>query len=108
MKRSLALLLIALAALAAVLAPGARAAGLRVDTSFRSAALGSTLRFEAYLPADYATSGRRYPVLYFLHGLPAGPQGYRGVSFVERALDRTGREAIVVAPQGSLRPNADP
>ena len=36
------------------------------------------LHYEVYLPADYATSGLRYPVLYFLHGLPAGPGGVAG------------------------------
>ena len=104
---------VVLAAVAAAVVAGthARAAarsGQRLDMSFRSEALGASLRFEAYLPADYATSGRRYPVVYFLHGLPAGPTAYHGASFVERALDRLGRPAILVAPQGSRRPQGDP
>jgi enterochelin esterase-like enzyme len=39
--------------------------------------------------------------LYFLHGLPSGASAYRDVGFLERALDRTGRKAILVAPQGA-------
>jgi S-formylglutathione hydrolase FrmB len=85
------------------------AAGQRTrDDAFRSIALGGALHFEVYLPADYATSGLRYPVVYFLHGLPAGPTGYRGVGFVENALDGLNREAILVAPQGARSGDSDP
>jgi S-formylglutathione hydrolase FrmB len=85
------------------------AAGQRTrDDAFSSTALGGALHFEVYLPADYATSGLRYPVVYFLHGLPAGPTGYRGVGFVENALDGLNREAILVAPQGARSGDSDP
>jgi enterochelin esterase-like enzyme len=112
MKRVLILLAGAVAAgvlvAAATHAGAAVQSGQRLDTSFRSSALGTSLRFEVYLPAGYATSGQRYPVVYFLHGLPAGPNAYHGASFVERALDRLDRSAILVAPQGSLQPQGDP
>jgi predicted alpha/beta superfamily hydrolase len=39
--------------------------------SFRSAAVDGRLRYTIALPPGYATSGKRYPVVYFLHGLPA-------------------------------------
>src|SRR4029077_7039897 len=59
----------------------------RGDNAFRSAALGGKLlRFESYLPSDYATSGKRYPVVYFLHGLPSAGDAYRQLRFVEDAL----------------------
>jgi enterochelin esterase-like enzyme len=45
--------------------------------------------------------------VYFLHGLPAGPDAYHGAGFVERALDELGRPAILVAPQGSQQPRGD-
>lgn len=79
-----------------------------IDDSFPSKALASNLHFLIHLPPDYATSGLRYPVVYFLHGLPAGPDSYRGVSWVGQALDATGKEAILVIPQGVRQTNGDP
>jgi enterochelin esterase-like enzyme len=76
--------------------------------SFQSKALKSRLHFLIWLPSGYATSGLRYPIVYFLHGLPAGPTSYRTVSWVESALERTGRQAILVVPQGTRRRNGDP
>ena len=39
------------------------------EESVQSAALGRAMKYRVLLPADYATSQRRYPVLYLLHGL---------------------------------------
>lgn len=89
-------------------AAGAAQTGRTLDASFRSAALGGLLHFEVYLPADYDTSALRYPVVYFLHGLPAGSGDYRGLGFVERALDRAGPRAILVVPQGARGGEPDP
>ena len=61
-----------------------------------------------YLPPGYATSGLHYPVVYFLHGLPAGPLDYRSVGFVENALDGLRRQAILVAPPGARAGDSDP
>jgi enterochelin esterase-like enzyme len=77
-------------------------------TSFPSAALRSRLHFLVHLPAGYATSNQRYPVVYFLHGLPAGPTSYQSVSWVAAALDRTGLPAILIVPQGTQTTNGDP
>jgi S-formylglutathione hydrolase FrmB len=93
-----------------VLAGGAPA-GLgprEVETSFRSRAVRGVVRMEVYLPADYAASGKRYPVIYFLHGLPASSTSYRGVDFLRAALDRVGWPAILVAPQGARDHDSDP
>jgi S-formylglutathione hydrolase FrmB len=78
------------------------------DDHFHSAALAGRLHFEVYLPADYATTSRRYPVVYFLHGLPSGANAYQGVGFVEQALDQVGKSAILVAPQGARWNELDP
>ncbi|HVH51040.1 MAG TPA: hypothetical protein VM690_02760, partial [Gaiellaceae bacterium] len=50
-----------------------------VDTVYFSHALDAQLHFLVALPEDYAASARRFPVVYFLHGLPAGPTSYRSV-----------------------------
>ena len=39
------------------------------EESVQSAALGRAMKYRVLLPDDYATSQRRYPVLYLLHGL---------------------------------------
>jgi enterochelin esterase-like enzyme len=49
----------------------------------------------------------RYPVIYFLHGLPAAPFSYRGVGFLRRALLSIGADAILVAPQGARDGDGD-
>lgn len=101
--------LAALAGALALLAASAQAANARrADLSFSSKALGGRLHYEVYLPADYATSGQRYPVIYFLHGLPAAPTTYRSMRFIERALDADARPAILVLPQGARTGESDP
>jgi len=92
----------------AVAGGGTRASGTVVFDSLPSKALAGRLQFAVYLPADYATSGRRFPVIYFLHGLPASPYAYRGIGSIGPALEQTGKEAIVVAPQGARDGDTDP
>lgn len=97
-------------ACAALLLAGA-AGGARsrtVDTSYASVAIADRLHFEIYLPADYRTSDRRYPVIYFLHGLPAATTSYTALSYVERALDAVGKPALLVIPQGARAGDSDP
>ena len=75
--------------------------------SCRSPSLGGTLPTAVYLPAGYRGGTRRYPVLYFLHGLPATPSSYTYNGFVAAAVAVGARRAIVVAPQGARTPNSD-
>ena len=74
----------------------------------RSPALAGSLPAVVYLPAGYGDSAQRYPVVYILHGLPAGPQTYTGSAFVADAVASGSRPAIVVAPQGARSDNSDP
>jgi enterochelin esterase-like enzyme len=66
------------------------------------------VRLIVLLPAGYAGSGLRYPVVYFLHGLPASSRAYRNVGFLKRALGSLRRQAILVAPQGARDHDTDP
>jgi enterochelin esterase-like enzyme len=77
-----------------------------LSVACRSPSLGGTIPAQVYLPPGYA-SGRRYPVIYFLHGLPAGPSSYRQNAFVASALVSADRKAIVVAPQGARNAGSD-
>jgi enterochelin esterase-like enzyme len=109
-RRLALLLLLVLPALALAGASPARTreGGRTIETSFRSRAVRGTVRMAVYLPPGYATSTKRYPVVYFLHGLPASSKTYRGIDFLRRALDRVGRPAILVAPQGARDDDSDP
>jgi len=96
------------AAAALLMAPAATAAVRTADESFRSKSLDSDLHYLIQLPAGYATSGASYPVVYFLHGLPAGPEAYKSVAWVGQALAKERKPAILVVPQGTRRKNGDP
>ena len=76
--------------------------------AFHSQALDTRLHFLVRLPAGYGTSTSRYPVIYFLHGLPAGPSSYKSLGWVGKALEQTGEQAILVIPQGTRRTKGDP
>jgi enterochelin esterase-like enzyme len=59
-----------------------------------------------YLPPGYATSSRRYPVVYLLHGFPGRPLAFlqtvrMGVVVDELVARKPARAAILVMPSGS-------
>jgi len=73
--------------------------------SFASTALGQEMKFAIHLPPSYDKDvKRRYPVLYFLHGLNGNEGEYerRGVAAAVDKLREAGKigEMIVVAPAG--------
>jgi enterochelin esterase-like enzyme len=74
----------------------------------RSSALRGRLHYLVALPPGYGTSGRRYPVIYFLHGLPATETAYQSLGWVEQALTATSRQAILVVAQGASAAMSDP
>jgi enterochelin esterase-like enzyme len=79
-----------------------------LDVSFRSRALAGQLGMEVYLPPGYASGRTRFPVIYFLHGLPASPVSYRNVGLLADALDALHARTILVAPQGARDGDKDP
>ena len=98
-RASLVLFGLAIAAASAAVALG-RLSHASVDESFKSIALSGTAHALVVLPDGYATSGKRYPVVYFLHGLPAGPAAYKGSKWIADTLEQVG-PAILVMPQGA-------
>ncbi len=78
--------------------------GTLVETQFYSPTLGQAEPYRVYLPPDYATSSRRYPVLYMLHGAGGGYTEWSDSFLPERADDmiRNGliQPMIVVMPSG--------
>jgi S-formylglutathione hydrolase FrmB len=90
---------------------GAVASGLKqnrdVDEGIVSVALNGRVHARVVLPAGYDDTTRRYPVVYFLHGLPANAAAYRGNDWLIDELERAG-PAILVIPQGARVGDRDP
>jgi S-formylglutathione hydrolase FrmB len=74
--------------------------GQVIDAHFKSAALGVEKRYVAWLPADYATSQRRYPVIYLLHGLGGNEDNWVKGGHADAAADRQNLEAIIIMADG--------
>lgn len=86
----------------------ARLAGSIVHDSYASAAVRGRLGFAVYLPPGYAAGSRRYPVVYFLHGLPASGTAFGDIAWVARAAEQAGLSVIVVGAQGARAGDTDP
>jgi S-formylglutathione hydrolase FrmB len=100
-----------LAVVVLALAAAAGAAVLRqsrdLDEKISSVALNGPVHARVVLPPGYATSGKRYPVVYFLHGLPANGTAYEGNDWLIDSIQLAG-SAILVMPQGARASDTDP
>ena len=82
--------------------------------SFRSKAVGGTLHYEVALPPGYATSARRYPVVYFLHGYGQEPNDLVDLSAIfanymisTAPIESRFQKFIIVYVDGRCRPHND-
>jgi S-formylglutathione hydrolase FrmB len=108
-KRVAYALVLVLAVFAAARWPGTSAGGgATMEETLASQALGGPLRFTVTLPQGYDSDGTRYPVIYFLHGLPAPASGYHDGAIAAQALQGLDRQAILVSPQGARDGDSDP
>ncbi|MGC2357066.1 MAG: alpha/beta hydrolase family protein [Candidatus Acidiferrum sp.] len=67
------------------------------DGSFHSAALDREMKYRVLLPCGYQTGGRRFPVLYLLHGLYGDYLNWDTRTNLERYAEKY--EMIVVTPE---------
>ena len=78
-----------------------------LDARITSVALKGDVHARVILPASYDDLPQsRFPVIYFLHGLPADGSSYRGNAWLVQALAAVG-PAIVVLPQGARASDTD-
>jgi len=75
--------------------------------SIKSTILGRDVKYAIYLPPDYQTSGRRYPVVYLLHGFTDNESAWVQFGEVNLAADRAiaAREIppmVIVMPDGGV------
>lgn len=73
----------------------------------KSTALSKDVRYVVYLPADYATSERTYPVVYLLHGYGDDETGWLQFGEVNRYADKAIANGeippmIIVMPDGGV------
>src|ERR1700712_2264420 len=76
------------------------------DLSMNSKILKMERKFAVYLPPDYETSGRRYPVLYLLHGGGDDQTGWVQFGEVLNITDKAIREGIAT-PMIIIMPDAN-
>lgn len=84
---------------------GPPAAGALTRATYYSQAMHGEREFKVFLPPGYRTSGRRYPVLYLLHGDPGDPGSWVNLG-APQILDAGYAahrlpEVLVVMPDGN-------
>ena len=82
------------------LAPPPSASGEVLTGHFDSAALGVAKDYWLYLPQDYQSQEKRYPVIYLLHGLGGSEDNWVNYMDLAKTADRMHLQAIVVMPDG--------
>lgn len=80
---------------------------------YDSPALGLERRMTVYTPAGYETSGKRYPVLYLLHGMGGDEEAWISLGRTAQILDNLiaqgkAKPMIVVRPNGNASQEAAP
>lgn len=80
---------------------------------YDSPALGLERRMTVYTPAGYETSGKRYPVLYLLHGMGGDEEAWISLGRTAQILDNLiaqgkAKPMIVVVPNGNASQEAAP
>lgn len=76
------------------------------ENKAQSKILGRDVRYTVYLPADYETSQRSYPVVYLLHGYTDNHTGWLQFGEINRYADE-GIASGTIPPMIIVMPNAD-
>ena len=72
----------------------------------KSTILNKDVRYSVYLPYDYESSERKYPVVYLLHGYTDDNTGWLQFGEINRYADKAIAEGII-PPMIIVMPNAD-
>src|ERR1700749_4416557 len=71
-----------------------------------SATLGKNVKYTIYLPADYSSSDRSYPVVYLLHGYTDDNTGWLQFGEINRLAGKAIAEGAI-PPMIIVMPNGD-
>lgn len=72
----------------------------------KSAIMGKEVAYTVYLPADYETSSRTYPVVYLLHGYTDDNTGWLQFGEINRLADKAIEDGTI-PPMIIVMPNGD-
>ena len=76
------------------------------EETIKSDILGRNVNYTVYLPADYETSQRSYPVVYLLHGFTDDNTGWLQFGEINRYADKAIAEGTI-PPMIIIMPNGD-
>ena len=76
------------------------------ERTVKSSALNRAVKYTIYLPADYETSERTYPVVYLLHGYTDDNTGWLQFGEINRLVDAAIADGTL-PPMIIVMPNAD-
>src|ERR1700712_2069810 len=76
------------------------------EQTVKSKILGRNVKFAVYLPADYETANRSYPVVYLLHGYSDDNTGWLQFGEINRFADK-GIADGTIPPMIIVMPNGD-
>ncbi len=101
MKQKIGLFMLALITFVSVFSQGI----VKEKQVIKSAILNKEVNYTIYLPADYYTSERKYPVTYLLHGYGDADDGWVQFGEINRLADAGVKEGkippmIIVTPDG--------
>jgi enterochelin esterase-like enzyme len=101
MKQKISLFMLALIAYVSVFSQGI----VKEKQVIKSAILNKEVNYTIYLPADYYTSERKYPVTYLLHGYGDADDGWVQFGEINRLADAGIKDGkippmIIVTPDG--------
>ncbi len=77
---------------------------VNTDLKYNSTVLGYDVRYSVYLPPDYETSGKRYPVLYLLHGFTGNNTSWIRQGDINEIMDK-GINSGVIEPMIIIIPD---
>ncbi len=102
-SKVLCLVLSAMTALGATAQPAGKVHETRM---VKSTIMGKDVRYSVYLPADYETSERKYPVVYLLHGYTDDNTGWLQFGEINRYADKAIADGTI-PPMIIVMPNGD-
>jgi enterochelin esterase-like enzyme len=76
------------------------------ERTVKSSALNRSVKYTIYLPSDYETSERSYPVVYLLHGYTDDNTGWLQFGEINRLVDAAIADGTI-PPMIIVMPNAD-
>ena len=90
-----------------ILFAAAQTTGKVLETqTIQSKVLGKNVNYTVYLPADYSTSQRSYPVVYLLHGFTDDNTGWMQFGEINRYADKAIADGTI-PPMIIVMPNGD-